>query len=138
MSLTTAVLPATRQLPASFRSLLLWAAVLAAFVILWRYGSGWAEWAFTYPANAMIPAQAVVGGFMSWLVNDASFGLFTFQQATRFLAALIEYPYDFVLSVLATGFLSGQGSTAVQLVPPVSWLALIGLMIYLRMRPQDE
>jgi hypothetical protein len=30
---------------------------------------------------------------MKWLVNEASFGLFTFTDLTRFIAAIIDVPY---------------------------------------------
>ena len=65
---------------------------------------------------------------MDWLVEDASFGLFTFTDLTRFIAALIDLPYQLVLSALHTGLLSGQGSDAVQLVPPLSWIAVIAIV----------
>ena len=63
----------------------------------------------------------------SGLVNDASFNLFTFTELTRFLPALIDVPYRLALSLLSTGFLSGQGSSAVQQVPPLSWIGATGL-----------
>ncbi len=76
----------------------------------------------------MLPAQASISAAMKWLLNDAHFGLFTFTDLTRFFAALIEIPYSFVLSLISTGFLSGQGSQAVQILPPVSWIATIAII----------
>ncbi len=64
---------------------------------------------------------------MKWLVEDATFGLFTFTEFTRFLAEVIDAPYRVALSLLSTGFLEGQGSDAVQVVPPLSWVAVIGV-----------
>ena len=37
-------------------------------------------------------------------------------------------PYTVALSVLSTGFLAGEGSNAVQLLPPLSWVAVIAIV----------
>jgi len=68
---------------------------------------------------------------MDWLVQDASFGLFSFTELTRFVAAMIDVPYRIALSLLSTGWLEGQGSSAVQQLPPLSWIAVIGLVMLL-------
>ena len=47
----------------------------------------------------------------------------------RHLLAVIEVPYDIVLSLLATGFLKGQGSQAVQILPPLSWIAVLATVV---------
>ena len=86
-----------------------------------------AKWAFDYPKAWQIPAQRWIGDAMKWLVNDANFGLFTFTDLTRFIAALVDMPYRLALSLLSTGFLSGQGSSAVQILPPLSWIAVIAM-----------
>lgn len=110
------------------RSVAIWVLALIAFLLVWQIGPSWTkEW----PATALLPAKAWIGGFMKWLVDSATLGLFTFQQATRFIAALIEFPYDVALSALATGFLNGQGSGAVQIVPPLPWIAVIGALTLL-------
>jgi glycine betaine/proline transport system permease protein len=62
---------------------------------------------------------------MRWLVNDASFGLFTFRELTRFIAEILEWPFTAATSLLATGVLSGQGSAAVQILPPLPWIAVL-------------
>ena len=104
---------------------LAWAAVGAAFIALWLFGSGWAA---DYPKNAQLPAMRWIGELMKWLVNDASFGLFTFRDLTRFIAALIDIPYWIASSLLATGFMTTAGSAGVQITPPISWIALIGTL----------
>ena len=58
-------------------------------------------------------------------MNSFDLGLFTFKELTRFLSWLIEQPYNVVKSFLSTGFLSGQGSYAVEVFPRVSWIAMI-------------
>jgi len=102
-----------------------WLAAAIGFVLLWQLGEPLAKWAFDYPKAWQIPAQRWIGDAMKWLVNEAGFGLFTFTDLTRFIAAMIDLPYRLALSLLSTGFLSGQGSSAVQIVPPLPWIAVI-------------
>ncbi|MBU0737416.1 MAG: ABC transporter permease subunit [Alphaproteobacteria bacterium] len=109
------------------------ALALAAFAMLmaWWLGPSIGKWAFDYPRAWQIPAARHISGWMKWLVDEASFGLFSFTDLTRFIADLIDIPYTLALSLLSTGFLSGQGSAAVQIVPPISYLGvivLVGLM----------
>src|SRR5690606_12615849 len=90
--------------------LTLWAAALLAFFLFWQFGEPFAAWAFDYPRAWQVPAARLIGNAAKWLVNEASFGLFTFTEMTRFVAAVAEVPYTIALSLLSTGFLSGQGS----------------------------
>jgi glycine betaine/proline transport system permease protein len=105
-----------------------WLVAGVAFILLWQFGEPLAKWAFDYPRAWRLPAQRWIGDAMKWLLNDAHFGLFTFTELTRFIAAAINVPYRLALSLLSTGFLSGQGSSAVQIVPPLSWLAVVGIV----------
>lgn len=107
---------------------LAWALALAAFVLLWQFGAELAGWAFDYPKSWQIPFARWIGSSMKWLVNEASFGLFTFTDLTRFIADIINLPYRLALSLLSTGFLSGQGSSAVQILPPLSWIAVTAIV----------
>ena len=117
--------PARRQAPAGLGGgTAAWGVALALFAGFWLFGGG-AKWAFDYPRAWQIPAQRWIGNAMKWLVDSASFGLFTFTDLTRFIASLIDLPYRLILSLLSTGFLSGQGSSAVEIVPPLSWVAVI-------------
>lgn len=106
--------------------------VIGALVLLaWWLGPSLGKWAFDYPRAWQIPAASHITRWMKWLVNEASLGLFSFTDLTRFIAGLIDMPYTLALSLLSTGFLSGQGSAAVQMVPPLSYLGvivLVGLM----------
>ncbi|MBX3597781.1 MAG: ABC transporter permease subunit [Rhizobiaceae bacterium] len=110
------------------RSIIGWLLILAAFVLLWRYGEPVAKWALDYPKTWTIPAAKWISNLLKWLLNDATFGLFTFTQLTRFIAAVVEVPYQAALSLLSTGFLSGRGSSAIQLAPPLSWIAVIAIV----------
>ena len=90
-----------------------------------------AAWAFKVPKEWRIPLKRWIGDAMDWLVQDAGFGFFSFTDLTRFVAAVIDVPYRLALSILSTGWLEGQGSAAVQQLPPLSWIAVIGLAVLL-------
>jgi glycine betaine/proline transport system permease protein len=64
---------------------------------------------------------------MTWLVEDASFGLFTFKEATRAISAVLDVPLTAATAIFSTGLLRGSGSTAVQLAPPLPWIAVVGI-----------
>jgi len=111
--------------PHANRGAALWLLALAAFAALTLAPTP--EWVNIFPKDWQFPVAAWISAAMKWLVNDATFGLFTFTEFTRFIASIIEAPYRLVLSLLATGFLSGQGSSAIQVAPPLSWVAIIGI-----------
>lgn len=113
----------------SLRGAWIWLIAGLAFGLFWQFAEPFAGWAFDYPPGWRIPAARWIGIATKWLVDEAGFGLFTFTDLTRFIAAIIDVPYRIVLSLLHTGLLSGQGSSAVQLLPPVSWIAVIAAMI---------
>lgn len=104
---------------------IVWPLSLMLFIALWKLGAEFVPWAFDYPKAWIVPVANWITTFTKWLLNDAHFGLFTFTEFTRFIAAIIEIPYRIVLGLLSSGVLSGQGSSAVQILPPVSWLAVI-------------
>nr|WP_245415277.1 ABC transporter permease subunit [Hoeflea marina] len=103
-----------------------WGVVLIAFVGFWLYGRSLAGWAFDYPRGWTVPAARWISAAMKWLINDATFGLFSFTDMTRFISAIVELPYRLAQSLLSTGFLEGSGSSAVQILPPLPWLAVVG------------
>jgi len=109
----------------------IWLGALGFFLVLWLAGKPWAGWAFKVPKAWQLPLKRWIGDGMDWLVQDASFGLFSFTELTRFIAAMIDIPYRLGLSLLSTGWLEGQGSAAVQLLPPLSWIAVVGLAMLL-------
>jgi glycine betaine/proline transport system permease protein len=79
------------------------------------------------PRAWRVPAAGWISDAMDWLVTDASFGLFTFRELTRAIAWLLDLPLQAVLALLATGLMQGQGSTAVQILPPLPWLGVLAL-----------
>ncbi|WP_434618960.1 ABC transporter permease [Tabrizicola sp. M-4] len=117
--------------PAAMPARLIWGVALLAAAVLWLWGATIAPFAFEYPKAWQIPAAKWIGGFINWLVKEAAIGPVAFADVTRFLAAVIDAPYRFVLSLLSTGVLSGEGSSAVQLWPPLPWVAVIGVFVLL-------
>ncbi len=106
-----------------------WAVVISASVLLWLYAKQVAPWALDFPRAWQLPLKNQISAFMKWLVEDAGFGLFSFVDVTRGIAWLIDIPYTVATSILSTGFLKGQGSDAVQLLPPLSWIAVIAAVV---------
>lgn len=113
--------------------------VAALFAVTWllaRFAGAAVEgtslaWTTEYPKQWIVPLSDVVSAAMKWLVEDATFGLFTFTQATRAISWVIEQPYELVRALLAEGFMDGPGRRANQIVPPISWLAVIAAVVAL-------
>ncbi|OCW59458.1 ABC transporter permease [Hoeflea olei] len=108
-----------------------WIVAVTAFVVLWLYGEPIAKSAFDYPKAYTVPLAKWISAAMKWLLNDASFGLFSFTELTRFISAVLDVPYTIAASLLSTGVLEGSGSSAIQILPPLSWVAVIGLAMLL-------
>ena len=119
--------------------ILAWAAVLTVSFFLWQFGKSSPDlkWAFKFPRKWQWNLKKDISAFMDWLQESATFGLFTFRELTRGIAEIIEIPYKFTLSALSTGFLEGQGSNAIQIAPPLSWIAIVGLVVLLGRYARD-
>lgn len=111
---------------------LLWLALLAAtigFSFLPR-GTLTGLWK-DVPAALHLPLADALSAFVDWLVNDARIGPIAFRDLTRAVSTLLSLPLTAATSLLATGLLRGEGSAAVQLLPPLPWFAvtLAGILI---------
>ncbi|GHF64311.1 ABC transporter permease [Seohaeicola zhoushanensis] len=84
-----------------------------------------ARWLLKYPKQWELPLEGAIKSFLDWLVEDANFGLFTFRDLTRAIAAVVEMPYQILRDLLIEGFSSGIGDAAVQIAPSLSWIAVI-------------
>ncbi len=84
-------------------------------------------WLLELPRTWQLRLDTAISSFMQWLVEDATFGLFTFRQATRAFSALLDVPLTAATALFSTGLLRGSGSTAVQLAPPLPWIAVVGI-----------
>ncbi|MGL4405795.1 MAG: hypothetical protein ACRCT6_08550, partial [Notoacmeibacter sp.] len=80
-----------------------------------------------YPKSAIIPLSAWIGDNLNWLARKASIGSLRIADITRALASILEFPIDVLNTVLASGIKAGRGDQVHIVVPPVSWLAFIGL-----------
>ena len=110
---------------------LIWLAALGVTLVLFFAGKALAPWAVKYPKSWVLPLKAQISALMKWLINDATFGLFTFKELTRSLAWLLEWPLELATGLLSSGFLQGQGQEAVQILPPLSWIAVIAVLVAL-------
>ena len=77
-----------------------------------------------YPKSLTIPLARWLSLAMKWLIEDAHFGLFSFTDLTRAIAWLINLPYQFVLDLLAKGFITGYGDEAILWMSRLSWIAV--------------
>lgn len=109
--------------PAMGANLKLWIPAFLVFVVLWLWGRDIAPWAFDYPRAWVPPVRDWISGAMKWLMNDASFGLFTFRDMTRAIAAAIDVPYQ-----IALGLLSGGATVSGVLISPIGWVGVTAVM----------
>jgi glycine betaine/proline transport system permease protein len=124
--------PTARDLPGAQRRMpWTWLVAIGLFAGFWLAAKPLIPAAFDYPKTLILPLAKWISAFMKWLVNEATFGLFSFTELTRFISAVLDIPYTLALSLLSTGFLEGSGSSAVQILPPLPWLAVIGLVALL-------
>ncbi|WP_282605183.1 proline/glycine betaine ABC transporter permease [Pelagibius sp. Alg239-R121] len=112
----------------------LWWALFAVTWVLSSYSRDLskaleARWIVKYPAGWRLPLKRDISDAMKWLVEDASFGLFSFKDFTRGIAWVIEVPYDFVRAAVIDGFVVGVGSEASQIAPSLSWIAVIAVVV---------
>lgn len=120
-----------------FTSRLLWGVLLSLTLLLIHLGKSEVKWAFKVPRDWRLPIRKQVSDFMDWLVNTADLGIITFYELTRGIAWVLEVPLQFVTGLLATGLMSGQGSAAVQLMPPLSWIFVIIALLMLGRYAKD-
>lgn len=119
--------------PFARRSPWVFAGLVALTWLLSKQGAGWAQaaglgWAAEYPTTWVLPLKDWVSAAMRWLVEDVHFGPVTFTEFTRAIAWTIEQPYELVRALLADGFMDGVGRRANQIVPPLSWIAVIAVV----------
>ena len=114
-----------------------WAITVAVTFVLWLFGKQIAPWTIKFPRDWQFPLRIEISQFMEWLLNEADLGLFTFQEMTRGIAWLLNIPLTVATSALSTGLLKGQGSDAIQLLPPLSWIAVIVIVVLLGRYARD-
>jgi glycine betaine/proline transport system permease protein len=87
-------------------------------------------WAAKYPRGWVLPLSFWISDFMKWLINDATFGLFTFKQLTRSIAWLLTWPLEVAEGLLASGFklVFGADDEIVYQLPRLSWVAIVAVV----------
>ena len=118
-----------KQLPAGYYRWL-WLALFVLTLVLSNTSRSLAKtldarWLIKYPAAWRLDMKSGISSFIQWLTEEAHLGPVSFSQLTRGIAWVIEQPYQLVLGFLSHGLVTGQGSNAVQHLPPVSWIAVI-------------
>ena len=89
------------------------------------------RWIVKYPSAWVLPFKSVISEAMRWLIEDAAIGPVSFTDVTRAIAWAIEQPYNLILALLATGFVSGLGNEAQVILPAVSWIVVIAAVLAL-------
>ncbi len=120
--MTALAAPAENPWPAR----LLWLALLALTLAFAQLPRGTLDGLWKdVPPSLHLPFAAWISAVMDWLVNDARLGPVSFRDLTRAIAALLALPLEAANALFATGLLRGQGSAAVQLLPPLPWFAVV-------------
>ncbi len=107
---------------------LVWVALAAASITCAMLADGIIPpWLLEIPPHWRLGLDQIISRFMKWLVEEASLGFFTVREATRAVSAALDVPLSVATGLLSTGLQQGRGSTAVQLAPPLPWIAVVGI-----------
>ena len=90
-----------------------------------------APWASRYPAGWVVRVDEDLTRAIKWLINDASFGLFTFKDLTRAIGAVLDAPVLFLKGLLTSGFVIPTGAETSISLPPISWLGVMMVFVLL-------
>ncbi|MFC3694209.1 ABC transporter permease [Chenggangzhangella methanolivorans] len=105
---------------------LLWPALLVVTIVLVNLPNGaLPAWMTKYPAAWQIPTAAWISTFMRWLMEVASFGLFTVRDLFRAVAWVLDLPLAAAKAVLAEGIGWGRGADAVTIAPAIPWFSAL-------------
>ncbi len=120
------------------RGWLIWGVALALAFALYA-ASDLVPWAAKYPRGWVVPLRYWISDFMKWLINDATFGLFTFKELTRSLSWLLTWPLQAADGLLASGFklVAGEDEELVAQLPRLSWVAVTGVIALMGLHARD-
>ena len=110
----------------------LWMVGLALAVALFA-ASDFVPWVAKYPRGWVIPLHFWISDFMKWLINDATFGLFTFKELTRSFSWLLNQPHTFTEGLLHSGFVLvlDENDDPLYTLARLSWVAVIAIVVLL-------
>ncbi len=100
-------------------------ALVVAFAFAYLPAAEPPWWMLDVAPENRVPAQIWISAAMKWLMESATFGVFTFRQATRAIAWVLDQPLALATAIFSRGFTQGYGSAAVVIVPPLPWLAAL-------------
>ncbi len=92
------------------------ALIAIALCIAAKYALPWTD---RWPEEWVIPLKAWLTSFFAWLGNEASLGLFTVKELTRFISHLLSYPLYWAEVLLFRGVPDLA-------LPPLPWVAIAG------------
>ena len=125
---------------------LAWVLASAAVAVIWIGGEWW-PWAMKplsplrWEIEALGSCTSVrycMTSFMKWLVSDVAYIFpWTFKDFTRMLAAGIEIPYDFIKSLLSSGFEFTLSDGSKYQTLPLSWLGLMIAVVWFAWQIKD-
>jgi glycine betaine/proline transport system permease protein len=110
------------------RWLIFWITALAFTVGLFFFRDI-APWAVEYPRAWVVPLKFWVSDFMKWLINEADLGLFTFKEFTRSISWVLNWFLVAAHGIFAGGAKIPLNGDAFFQIPPISWVALISVLV---------
>ena len=81
------------------------------------------------PNNYKLPIAENITFIIKWLIEDASFGIFSFKEFTRAIGSILDAPSIFLKGLLATGFKLETTSGGNILIQPFSWISVIFVFV---------
>ncbi|HEY7766121.1 MAG TPA: ABC transporter permease subunit, partial [Aestuariivirgaceae bacterium] len=92
--------------------------IVLLIIVLGLLAAPHAPWLAKWPSDWVVPARQWITDFFSWLGKEASLGLFTVRDLTRFIAWLLSLPLNLVEGLLYRGVLAYDW-------PPLPWVAIV-------------
>ena len=96
------------------------AIVLAPFIALMVLRPLLPEWALVWPGAWAVPFVDWINAVVEVLKKEPIFYWFTFKEFTRAIATVVEWPLDFMMALLISGF-KPLG------LPAMPWVMVVGL-----------
>ena len=86
---------------------------------------------FRSPDWLVLPIADTFGEALTWFAREASIAGIAVQDITRGIAAGVNAPIEWAVTLLADGIEGGRGLNRTRIVPPLSWFAIGCATVYL-------